>query len=139
MTNVDLKSIESWCRVAAKTLSPGVPEAIHDMTMEVIDKNSGKPALVRIADDLAEGISHLPADKRDEAQRILKERCGIGYEYFLKGRLRTISSILKRGKITSSSQYEAALEYASDTTHDPGELDQISRILSDYVAKLDSK
>ncbi len=95
--------------------------------------------MLEIASDLAEGIYSLSDEDRNEAQKMLKDKYGFGYEYFQQGKLRVIESILKSGKVGSMSQYEKALDFLSDTTNDQDMLVSLSKIVAAYEEKLIKK
>ncbi|WP_242112282.1 hypothetical protein [Luteimonas aquatica] len=139
-TEIDLKKLELWCYDAAECLSKFVDADLTASRRATIARYTGKKrAILTIASDLAEGISHLPDEDRSDAQRVLKANHGFGYEYFQQRMLRVIDSILKNGKISSMSQYEKALDFLSDTTNEHDMLVSLSEIVAAYEVKLSKK
>ncbi len=140
MTDTDLRKIELWCYDADAFLSQYLDADLAAMSHESIVKSSGKKrALFMIADDLAEGISDLPDEDRIQAQKMLKEKHGFGYEHFQQRKLRVIESILENGRISSMSQYEKAMDFSSDTTNDQDTVMNLAKIIAAYEEKLIKK
>jgi len=118
-SSIDYKTLTAWCQDAITILAlAGVSERIVGMQRAAVARNAESSALYEIADSLAEGLSALPAPKREAAARELLAKHGFGFDLFANKRLGKVKAILKRGKIRNEAEFEVVSDFAGDTTHD---------------------
>jgi hypothetical protein len=125
----DYANIGKWCIDAHSVTAPELPERIAQLRLETIIKHSGKPAIVQIAQDLAEGLNDLPASQRQAAQDALLAKHGYGFDYFMQREQLRLAKIIARGKIRNETEHRAVVDALSDTTLDPSVTLQLNRLL----------
>lgn len=126
----DYKAIGDWCVDAHHVTATELPESVACLQLETIRKHSGRPTIVEVARDLAEGLDWLPAERRLAAQQMLQERHGFGFDMFRDRERLRITKLLGRGRIRSEAEYRTVLDALSDTTIDPS----TARALRDVLA-----
>lgn len=126
----DYKAIGDWCLDAHHVTATELPESVACLRLETIRKHSGRPTIVEVAKDLAEGLDWLPAERRLAVQQMLQERHGFGFDMFRDRERLRITKLLGRGRIRTEAEYRTVLDALSDTTIDPS----TARALRDLLA-----
>ena len=130
----DYTSIGNWCIDAHGITASELPERIAHLRLETIAKYIGKPAIVEIALDLAEGLNDLPTSRRSAAQEFLTSRHGFGFDYFIKRDQLRLAKIIARGKVRNEKEHRALLDALSDTTLDRSLAAHLEALLSSHEA-----
>ena len=126
----DYSAIGDWCVDAHHMTASELPERVACLQLDTIRKHAGRPTIVEIAKDLAEGLDWLPAERRLAAQQMLQERHGFGFDMFRNRERLRLTRLLARGRIRTEAEYRAVLDALSDTTIDP----TTARALRDLLA-----
>ncbi len=132
----DYGTIGHWCIDAHSITAPELPERIAALRLELIVQHAGRPAIVEIAKDLAEGLNDLPADERSAAQEFLLSKHGFGFDYFIKSDLLRLAKIIARGKVRNEKKHRAIACALSYTTLDPQLAAQLQALLISHEARL---
>ena len=131
----DYTAIGKWCIDAHGITAMELLEQIAQMRLETINRHIGKPTVIQIAQDLAEGLNDLPARQRDAAQDLLRDKHGFGFDYFIKrGQLKLVK-IIARGKIRNEAEHRSVIDALSDTTLDSSLALQLSRLLDTHDSR----
>lgn len=134
--SIDNQKIELWCEDAITILaSIDLPEDHVRMIRRTVAQHSGKSAIYSIADELAVMLNYLPDDDRMDAQQKLMSAHGFGFDFFVDRKMKSIRSILKRGKIKNDVEYYNLAEFASNTTNSPALISAADTLLSMYRPK----
>jgi hypothetical protein len=137
MNEIDYKVIEAWCRDAVALLKGGgLAPALAEMQLNAIEEHSGTKAMYAIAEDLADGLSDLPAEAREIAHETLIKIHGFGLDLFADAKMKRVRSTLKRGRISNEAEYRELLDIASDTTISAALRNTLARVLAVYEARL---
>jgi hypothetical protein len=134
--NRDYVTIGNWCVDAHSVTAAELPERIAEMVLETIARHTGKPAIVEIAKDLAEGLNDLPERQRSAANEALRAKYGFGFDYFIKGERLRLVKIIARGKVRNEKEHRAILDALSDTALDPQLASQLQHLLVAHESKL---
>lgn len=126
----DYDAIGKWSVDAHHMTSSDLPENVALLRIEIIRKHSGRPTIMAIAKDLAEGLDFLPNERRLAAQQMLRETHGFGFDVFRSGERLQITGILGRGRIRTESEHRVALDALSDTTLDPSTAAALRKLLA---------
>jgi len=130
-SGIDHAKLEAWCQSSITILGEtGIDPKIVAMQRDVVARNSGKASLYAIADDLAEGLSHLPDNLRRSASQQLTEEFGFDFNLFVDRRLKTVKAILKRGSARNEAELQALSGFAADTTQSEFLLMAANKILA---------
>jgi hypothetical protein len=132
----DYTSIGNWCIDAHSITASELSERIAQVRLEMIAKYAGKPPIVEIAKDLAEGLNDLTGSKRSAAQEFLTSRHGFGFDYFIKRDQLRLAKIIARGKVRNEKEHRAILDALSDTTLDRLLAAQLEALLVSHEAGL---
>lgn len=133
MSGIEYKLLEIWCQEVIAVLGrTGVRESIIEMQREAVRSHAGKPALYKMAEDLAEGLSEMPSDVRDAANKLLLQKYGFGYELFTQRKLKRLRTILRKGKIGSDDEFREMSALAGDTEIDAELRRLVDKLLMDY-------
>jgi hypothetical protein len=132
----DYTSIGNWCIDAHSITASELSERIAQVRLETIAKYAGKPPIVEIAKDLAEGLNDLTGSKRSAAQEFLTSRHGFGFDYFIKRDQLRLAKIIARGKVRNEKEHRAILDALSDTTLDRLLAAQLEALLVSHEAGL---
>lgn len=130
--NRDYTTIGNWCIDAQSVTAPELPEKIAEMRFEVIRRHVGKPTIIQIAQELADGLNDLPTSQRLAAQDALHRKYGFGFDYFIKNAQLRIAKIVARGKIRNEKEHRAIVDALSDTTLDSSFALHLERLLFKY-------
>ena len=120
MSKRDLETIGAWCRDAHAELAGDLPPEVAALRAETINRFTGRAPIVEVARDLAEGLSHLPRARGDQANAKLKSKYGFGFEYFISASQKQLVKVLGRGSIRTEAEHQMALDALSDLTLEPG-------------------
>ncbi|MGY1426504.1 hypothetical protein [Lysobacter sp. A289] len=120
MSKRNYDAIGAWCKDAHSILAIDLPEPIAALRSEIIQRYSGRPPILDVARDLAEGLSHLPSEVRASANDFLKTKHGFGDEYFTDRTRSRLNRILARGIIRTEKEHRMVADALTDTTLDPG-------------------
>lgn len=136
MVDVNLEMIESWCQDALTLLpTPDLPESIAELRRATIRRHSGTNLLYRIAEDLAEGLSDLPLKEREMADRALKNKYGFSHEIFTDKKVKWVSAIMKKGKISNDDEFREVSNLASNSKIDVEIAKLINKLIFDYESR----
>jgi hypothetical protein len=94
----DYTAIGNWCVDAHSLTASELPENVARYRVAAIQKFIGKPGIVEIARDLAEGLNCLPPSQGTAAQNFLVSKHGFGFDYFIGRDLLKLAKIVARGK-----------------------------------------
>ena len=126
----DYTAIGNWCIDAHGVTAPELPEQIAHVRLETIIRHTGKPTIIQIAHDLAEGLNDLPASQRNAAQDALHGKYGFGFDYFIQRGHLKLAKIIARGNIRNEKEYRSVIDALSDTTLDSSLALQLTRLLT---------
>lgn len=136
MNGVEYQTLAGWCQEAITVLGrTGVRESIIEMQREAVRNHANKPALYKIAEDLAEGLSEMPSNAREAANKLLLEKYGFGYELFTERKLKRLRTILRKGKISNDDEFREMSALASDTEIDAKLGQLVGKLLIDYESQ----
>ena len=122
--------IGNWCIDAHGITAPELSEKIAQMRLELIIRHAGKPSIIQIAQDLAEGLNDLPVSQRIAAQDALRGKYGFGFDYFIQRGQLKLAKIVARGKIRNETEHRSVIGALSDTTLDSSLVLQLNRLLA---------
>lgn len=129
--------LKPWCDDAVTLLeTAGLSGRTAAMMREAIERHAGTQVMYEIAEELADGLSHLPTRSSDGAQAFLKEKHGFGFDLFIDAKMKRIRAILKRGRIRTEDEHRDLLELLSDATLSPVARAELSRILARHESGL---
>ena len=134
--NRDYATIGNWCLHAHGILASDLSAKLAQMRLEIISRHAGKPTIVDVAKDLAEGLSELPEQRRSAAQVELRAQHGFGYDYFNDLKLLRLAKILARGKVRGEREHMAVIDALSDTRLDYQLVSDLRRLLVSYEGRL---
>jgi hypothetical protein len=77
------------------------------------------PGLQMILNDMVAMTQAAALDQRQDLDRRLKERAGLGLRSLMKRQFSTVERIVKRGKLTSEQQYYLVREHVEFIRNDP--------------------
>jgi hypothetical protein len=93
------------------------------------------PGLQMILNDMVAMTQAAALDQRQDLDRQLKERAGLGLRSLMKRQFATVERILKRGKLTSEQQYYLVREHVEFICNDPAcaaEVEALHALLEAY-------
>ena len=126
----DYTTIGNWCIDAHGITAPELPECIAQLRLETIIKHAGRPTIIQIAQDLAEGLNDLPTSQRLAAQDALCSKYGFGFDYFTQRAQLKLAKIIARGKIRNETEHRTVVDALSDTTISAPMALQLERLLA---------
>lgn len=135
--NMEHHKIAEWCRTAVALLrAAGLSSNSAEGTIEAVERHSDSRGIYEIAEDLAEGISHLPPKIRHIAQDALIKEHGFGYDYFIDAKMKQVRAVVARGRIRNEREYRVFLDIAGDITFNASLRDDLRRVIAEYEAVL---
>jgi hypothetical protein len=132
----DYAAIGAWCTDAHAVVAADLPAQVATLVADTIQRFSGKAPILDVARDLAEGLSHLPAQRREAANALLKAKHGFGYEYFTGRAQSRLVQIVARGLVRTEKEHRMALDALSDTTLDPELVAALQRLVLERERQL---
>ena len=126
----DYTAIGNWCVDALGITAPELPETIAKGRLETIARHSGKPTIIQIAQDLAEGLNDLPDSQKSAALVALRAKHGFGFDYFIQRTQLKLAKIIARGKVRNEAEHRAVIDALSDTTLDSSLALQLNKLLT---------
>ncbi|WP_353086921.1 hypothetical protein [Stenotrophomonas sp.] len=129
----DNVALEQWCLdVIACFAEGGMPESVCNLFRKAVLRFSGTKKLVDIAFELADLMDGLSGEERRQAQSMLYNSHGFGFEEFLAARKGKRLGVIKCGKLRNESEYRLALNFTSDVDNDLGVAAEVAALIATY-------
>jgi hypothetical protein len=136
MSIKDYAAIRLWCLDALASLAPDLPAEFVGRRTDTIERHGKKASILEVAKDLAEGLSHLPNNRRLAANEGLKNRHGFGFDYFTGRNEKHLARMIANGAIQTDAEYRAALDALSDTTIEPSLASKLQELVLERERQL---
>jgi len=131
----DNVALEQWCLdVIACFAEGGMPESVCRLFRKAVLRFSGTQKLVDIAFELADLMDGLSGEGRRQAQSMVYNSHGFGFEEFLAARRGKLLGVIKCGKLRNESEYRLALNFTSNVDNDIGVAAEVDALIAAYEA-----
>lgn len=106
-----------------------MPESVCSLFRKAVRRFSGTQKLADNDFELADIMDGLSGEERRQAQSMLYNSHGFGFEEFLAARKGRILGVIKCGKLRNEREYLLAFNFTSDMDNDMGVAAEVEALI----------